>query len=51
MKAIENTPLQTRLLMALDIFSGLGKAEIPDALGGSVKVHRGKLFLLVSQFK
>ncbi|TYJ55317.1 hypothetical protein B9479_004040 [Cryptococcus floricola] len=50
MKVVENTPLQTSLLTSQDFYKGLPpKAEgelVLNSFVGSVKAHRGKLFLL-----
>nr|XP_019009692.1 uncharacterized protein I206_05252 [Kwoniella pini CBS 10737]OCF48473.1 hypothetical protein I206_05252 [Kwoniella pini CBS 10737] len=49
MTPVETTLLQTRLLTCQDLFSGLSKASVnkaPEAIAGSVKFHREKLFLL-----
>ncbi|BEI83968.1 hypothetical protein CcaverHIS002_0405720 [Cutaneotrichosporon cavernicola] len=51
MKAIENTPLQTKLLTSQDFYSGLSirKADIdavPNTIASSARTFREKLFLL-----
>ncbi|ORY29167.1 Golgi CORVET complex core vacuolar protein 8-domain-containing protein [Naematelia encephala] len=51
MLTVETTPLQTRLLTAQESHSGLSEKRVPiDAVPksilGSVRTHRGKLFLL-----
>ncbi|KAL7421476.1 hypothetical protein Q5752_004363 [Cryptotrichosporon argae] len=47
LKAVEDTPLQTQLLTSIDVYASLSKlAPAPEAFGGSVRAHRGKLFLL-----
>lgn len=46
---VETTPLQTRLLMYNDFYSGLTKdptRPVDQAIAASVRVHREKLFLL-----
>lgn len=49
-QAVENTPLNTRLLTSNGFYAGLtGKQPsftVPDAVNSSVRTHRGKLFLL-----
>lgn len=55
MKAVEETPLQTHLLTSQDFYSGLSVKDImgnvPESFAGSVRTHRGKLFLLVCQIR
>lgn len=53
MKAVEETPLQTQLLTSQDFYSGLSvkgiMENVPKSFAGSVRTHRGKLFLLVRE--